>query len=316
MRVPDLPAGDSRRLARQLKLAGMTAPQPRPILRPAPAAAIRVLGPFEIIAAGRPVPVPGRIGHLLHLLFLFPGRPCSHRLLYSVLWPDEDRWPDHPHEALQVCVSRGRQALQDVPGGSIEARPGAYQAAAAPGVIDLERFRAHRHQARILLRQHDSQGAAAQLQRALACWPSAEVEGIPGLPAVPEADAEATVLAEERRLAAHDLAHILLCLGQHEQILPDLRARTVIWPDSELAATQLMFALYQAGRTDEALEAYGRLERSLKDTFETGPGHAAQRLLTEIRSGGHPSPPAVGLPIFRPAHPDAGHMAPSSARVP
>lgn len=81
---PEPAAGDSRRPARRVIVSGMTgyrachATETWVAAIPA-AAEFRVLGPSEVIAAGRPVPVsPGEQAPLL-----FFGQLCPHDLLFA-----------------------------------------------------------------------------------------------------------------------------------------------------------------------------------------------------------------------------------------
>ena len=131
--MPDPAAGDSRRPARRAIVSGMTgyrACRPRLPRRPGapwPPAEFRVLGPFEVIAAGGPVPVSPRERTLLNVLLLFCGQPCPQDLLLAALWGDA--WPPTRPRAGQVrgAGRAGRPACGN------HRRPGLYQATARAG---------------------------------------------------------------------------------------------------------------------------------------------------------------------------------------
>jgi len=145
---------------------------------PWPSAEFRVLGPFEVTAVGRPVPVSPGERTLLHVLLLFSGQPCPQDLLFAALWGDT--WPADPVAALARCAARAARAVDLWVG--ITAWSGLYQASARADVLDLDRFRRGRAQAAAAAGRGD---LAAALHEALGCWRSPV---IPGLPAAAEVE--------------------------------------------------------------------------------------------------------------------------------
>ena len=71
---------------------------------------IRLLGPFEVVAGGRPAEISGSKRHaLLALLALRRGRVVSVDELIDALWGEQ--LPSAPRNALQHHVARLRAAL-------------------------------------------------------------------------------------------------------------------------------------------------------------------------------------------------------------
>jgi len=254
---------------------------------PWPPAEFRVLGPFEVITAGGPVPVTPRERTLLNVLFLFWGQPCPQDLLLAALWGDA--WPPDPAGALGRCAARAARAVR--PWAGITAGAGLYQATARAGIVDLDRFRRFRAQAAAAAGRGDLAATAAVLGQALRCWRS---PAIPGLPAVPEVDAEAVGLLEERHIAWHDLADLQLRLGRHRPALPGLRARAAAEPGCEQAAAQLMYALLMTGRPFEAFRVFRALRRWLTAELGLEPGPDVHDLLRCVLTGTLPRGPGPG----------------------
>jgi DNA-binding winged helix-turn-helix (wHTH) protein/tetratricopeptide (TPR) repeat protein len=102
----------------------------------------RILGPLEVVADGRQVPVTGsRDRALLAILLIHAGEVVSAERLIDELWGSD--LPANPPNALQAVVSRVRQVLQ-VPSGEgherlVTRNPG-YLLDAAPEELDARRF--------------------------------------------------------------------------------------------------------------------------------------------------------------------------------
>ena len=71
----------------------------------------------------------------------------------------------------------------------------------------------------------------------------------------------------------------------------DLWEATRTHPQHEGLTGQLMRALYQAGRQNEALAEYRRIRAHLRDEFGVDPGAELQRLELAILRGDVPVPP-------------------------
>lgn len=312
--MPDCAAGDSRHPGRRVIVSGMTGYRacpatPRAAGTPRPYAEFRVLGRFEAITAGRPVPVTPAERTVLHVLLLFCGQRCPADLLFRALWGAA--WPADPAGALRACAAGAARAVH--PWADITTEAGGYRATARAGTLDLARFRQRRGQAAAAACRGDLPAAAAALRQALGCWQS---DAITGLPAVAEVDAEAVGLLEERHIAGHDLAGLWLQLGWYRDALPALRDRAAAEPGCEQAAAQLMHALLMTGRPVEAFGAYRAARRWLAAELGLEPGPQLQDMLGWVLTGTPPPGPTVAASLqgsFRIARPGAARRGTACA---
>ena len=137
--------------------------------------------------------------------------------------------------------------------------------------------------------------STADAQRALAAGDAAGARGfseaaaalIRGTPLADVADAPFAVKAqrtlEEQRLAAlESLIQSRLELGEHAELIDELRALVSREPYRERLWGQLMLALYRSGRQAEALEAYAEVRRLLATELGLEPGPSLAQLQAQI----------------------------------
>ena len=246
-----------------------------------------LLGPLVVIGAhGDPVPVdwPARRA-LLAVLLLYAGRPCSHDVLIEALWGS--RPPKEPVISLRSHISRLRievgleSRLKALTGERIKTLPGAaaYQLQVADEELDLLRFRKRSDRGRQLLASGDLDAAAPALGAAVGCWREPPLQNLPSTPRI---DADAAALLEERRRVEADYVNVMLALGRPQEVLAGLRRTTTIDPLAEGPAAQFIRALYQAGRKNEALEAYSRSRSAMIQAFGTNPSPCLDALRIQI----------------------------------
>lgn len=212
---------------------------------------LRVLGPLEIVADGRRVPVRrGRPRTLLLALVVRQGRPVSTDALIEDVWGDS--LPKSPRNALQILVSYLRKALaaSDPCGPRIETSPVGYRLVASPGAVDAVVFE------RSVDSLADVVVPGDRLRRAdeaLSLW-----RGEPFADAAYETFAQPAIarLHELRIRAAAARAQALLDLELDDVALSDLRGLVAEHPLDERFRGQLIVALYRTGRQAEALRAY------------------------------------------------------------
>jgi YVTN family beta-propeller protein len=250
----------------------------------------RVLGPFEVVEHGRPLALGGPTQRaLLAILVLRRGEVVSADRLIDLLWGE--RPPATAAKTLQGYVSHLRKALGD---GVLLTRSGGYLLAAEPEQVDAERFEAPVAHARDALAAGDAARARELLVSALALWrgePLADLayEGFAG--------GEVARLEEARVAALEDRIEADLALGRHRAVVGELEALVGLHPNSERLLGQLMLALYRSGRQVDALDAYRRGHRALRDELglEPGPELRAleQRILTQDAALAPPAPRRV-----------------------
>jgi predicted ATPase/DNA-binding SARP family transcriptional activator len=254
-----------------------------------------LLGPLATWTAdGRLAEVPeAKVRALLADLLIHLGRPVPVDRLIDDLWGDE--LPVHPAGALQLKVSRLRQALENAePGGGelVAFRSRGYLLRAEPDALDEHRFAALLERAGAT---GDDRDRAGLLADALALWR--------GPPLADFADAlfaqAAIARLEEQRLAAvEELAEARLALGEHRLLAGELGELVARHPLRERLRGAHMLALYRAGRQAEAVESYGELRGRLADDLGLDPGPelaALYRAILEQAPGLRPgqAPPTL-----------------------
>ncbi len=240
---------------------------------------LRVLGPLEVVDDGRKVSLRRRERDLLAVLLVFSPALCNREMLAQALWQDDQ--PADPAAALRTCISRARRALG--PAIRLKTSHGAIRAEPAPGtVLDLGLFQQLRDEAEEDIELGKLRPASVKLDQALACW-----RGMPlaDLPDIPEIAAEQTRLQEQQRLTRLTLTDILLDLGDHERILPDLHAQVIADPGCERSWAQLVLALHQGGRRAQALAYWAKARAEYVQHLGAEPGAELQDLLCLVQTG-------------------------------
>ncbi|MGW4483281.1 BTAD domain-containing putative transcriptional regulator [Amycolatopsis sp. NPDC004368] len=245
----------------------------------------RVLGPAEVVAEGRAVPLGGsRPLIVLAGLLLRVNHVVSVGELGRWLWDDDRR---RSKGALQTYVLRLRRALGE--GVVIRTERGGYLLELDPLATDLGRFRAFAARGRTASEQGEHRRAAALFADALAQWRGPALQNV-------ESDAlhldEATQLAEERTRVRELWADALLAVGEFGTVVPELTRLARKHPLRERLHEQLVLALFHSGRQAEALEVYRRISTVLADELGLDPGAGLQRV-HRLVLGGAPSQPAV-----------------------
>jgi predicted ATPase/DNA-binding SARP family transcriptional activator len=217
---------------------------------------------------GRLVEVPeAKVRALLADLLLHLGRPVPADRLIDDLWGDD--LPVHPAGALQLKVSRLRQALANAePGGGelVAFRSPGYLLRAGRDALDEHRFAA-------LLERAGATGEpreqAELLADALALW-----RGPPLADFTDALFAQAAIarLEEQRLVALEGQAEARLALGEHSLLAADLGDLVARHPLRERLRAAHMTALCRAGRQAEAVNSYADLRRRLADDLGLDPG--------------------------------------------
>jgi DNA-binding SARP family transcriptional activator len=220
-----------------------------------------ILGPVEVRADGRPVPISAaKLRTLLAALLLRPNRTVPTTTLIEQVWGDQP--PQRGVAALQNYVMRLRHAL----GGSlIRTTPGGYSISVAPAQLDLTRFSQ-------LIAEAATAGPATRarlLTTALELWRGPALEGVPS----PVLQRSEVPRLEELRFTAVEMRiDADLELGRHAALVPELRSLTAQHPLRERLWHQLMLSLRRSGRRAEALAAYRSVSELLSEELGLDPG--------------------------------------------
>ena len=227
----------------------------------------RVLGPVTVLRDGRPVPLPaGSQQVVLAALLLRANQVVPVGELVDWLWDDEP--PSDARESAKAYVRRLRRTLTAP--DLIEALPDGFRLIVPDDDVDLLRFR------RLLREAETTRGAERldRLDRALELWGD---EPLASLPSGAAKSGAVHALVEEYGQAVEKRADGYLDLGRHTELITDLRAMTARYPDRERVWSQLMVALYRAGKRVEALAVYRRARSYLADEFGVTPGAELER---------------------------------------
>jgi ABC-type transport system substrate-binding protein/DNA-binding SARP family transcriptional activator/streptogramin lyase len=235
----------------------------------------RVLGPLEVVEAGRRLPLGGgRQRAVLAVLLLHRRQVVSLDRLVESLWGDEP--PLTAAKTIQVYVSRLRKLLG---AQTLETWGRGYRLAIDPGSCDLDRFEALVARARTAAAGGDPVGADALFGEALALWRGPALDEFA---ADPFADHEIAPLAEARIAAREDQIDAQLDAGRGPDLVPELESLTRAHPSRERLAAALMLALYRAGRQTDALAVYRATRERLVDELGLEPSPVLRDLERRI----------------------------------
>ena len=234
---------------------------------------VRLLGPFEVVVAGKPVDVPGaKRQALVACLALRPGRVVPTDTLVEALWGSD--LPAAPRNAVQHHVTRLRRAL-----GEDAIRLGADGYTLDGAMVDAIQFEEQLAAARGALHAGDARGAADTIADALALWRG---PALLGLPQSSWATAEAGRLGSLRLDALEERFEAALALGEHAHVVPAIRAALEEGPFRERLWGQLMLALYRSGRQADALDVFQEARQMLLEELALEPGPELRRLQDAI----------------------------------
>jgi DNA-binding SARP family transcriptional activator len=245
-----------------------------------------LLGPFEVRDRDTAVPLPRKKHRaLLALLLLRAGEVVSADSLVEELWGEQP--PKTALAALRNYVSQLRTQLGT---DLIETRGSGYVAHVEPDRIDVARFERLVADAR---EATTAERRASELRTALAFWRG---PALADLAYEPFAAAQAGRLEELRLTAREDLVDLDLDLGRHADLVPELERLVAENPFRERLRSQLMLALYRAGRQADALEAFRTTRTFLLDELGLEPGVHLRELEQAILR----QDPALDLPAVLP----------------
>ncbi|MGW4487510.1 AfsR/SARP family transcriptional regulator [Amycolatopsis sp. NPDC004368] len=267
--------------------------------------AFRILGPLEVVAEGRTVPLGGpKPRLLLAALALQPNVVVSTEVLVEILWPGTA--PRSAAANIRTYVHSLRRRLAETApelGDRISSRASGYLLVATDEELDHVVFANRAAQAREVFERGDAEAALALLDKADALWRGEVLEGLPhdhGWGAAVARLAELRLSVQEQRLRAR------LALGRHGEAIAELRGLVAEHPLREQLWQQLVTALRDGGRIAEAVEAYELAERTLAEELDARPGARLRELratlvapapLPELRAELAVVRPATELPI-------------------
>jgi DNA-binding SARP family transcriptional activator len=261
--------------------------------RPAPggilAFEVRLLGPVQIIRAGREVALGGpRQRAVLALLVLESGRVVPAGRLVDEVWRGSP--PPGAATTMRSYVSRLRKLL--APDVELVGRGGGYVLRADPDIVDAVRFEQLARAGQAALSHKEAAVAAGHFRQALGLWRG------DALSDVCEAEAlarEAARLEELRLTVLEGRIEADLELGLHAEVTGELEGLVTEYPLRERLWRLLVLALYRGERQADALDAYRRARSMLATELGLEPGEELRRMEEAVLRQEVPaaSPPAM-----------------------
>ena len=240
---------------------------------------IGILGPLEVRAGGRAVPITGsRLRTLVTRLALDAPSVVSTDALVAAVWPGDA--PADPINALQSLISRIRKAIGEA--AAVQQVPGGYRLAIDRGDVDAALFEELVAAGRRLLRGGQPAEARTTISKALALWRGTALADAGD---AFYAAAPVTRLTELQREARADLIEAEVRLGRAADVLTDIETLVADNPLRERFTALLVRALVATGRTAEALAAYQRLRQQLADELGVDPGAELQEIHLAVLRG-------------------------------
>lgn len=243
---------------------------------------IRVLGPLEVEAGGRLVPVPrGHAQVLLVDLALHAGTTLSAGRLVDDIWGSAP--PRTAAKALQVLVWDLRRRLDAQPAqaaGALATRADGYLLDLGLRSVDALGFRALAE--RGLACSPSRPGLAGRLlRRAERLWRGAALAGVADVPAL---TGHAAALEDLRLMCRERRVALDLHGGRTAEVVAQLEDLVAEHPFRERLWELLVLALYRQGRRAEALERYHEVRSVLAAELGVEPGPGLGRLERAIRT--------------------------------
>ena len=232
-----------------------------------------MLGPVAVVRDGQSVALGGpRQQAVLAVLLAAANRVVPADRLIEEVWAGSSL--TEATDSLHVYVSNLRRALG---ADRLERLSGGYRLHVEPGELDAEVFETETDEARLLLDSHPHR-ANEILTRALERWGGDPYQGIDG----PSVSAAANQLTERHLAALEDALEARVALGQHHEVVAELRDFCDKHPLRERVWATWMLALYRDGRQAEALAAFRRLRTLLGEELGIEPSPELRRLEERI----------------------------------
>ncbi|MFL6145455.1 MAG: BTAD domain-containing putative transcriptional regulator [Labedaea sp.] len=249
----------------------------------------RMLGPLRVRTGAGWMPVAAAQQRVvLAVLLANIGRVVSTERLVDAVWAD--RAPRRAVNTVQAYVMRLRRLLGDDRGSLIVTRGGGYELRAVDDHVDAVLFERLVGMGKRELDRGRPETGAGRLAKALALWHGPVLADVP---ASAELAPRAAQLEQVRLAAEEDHSAALLELGRHAEVVENLRRLVQDSPLREQRWALLISALDRCGRRADALDAYQRARRLLREELGLEPGPQLRQAQRTILAADAPRPPVV-----------------------
>jgi DNA-binding SARP family transcriptional activator len=240
----------------------------------------QLLGPMRVVGAGGELALGGlRQRAVLAALLLDADHTVDVEKLIEMVWDDAP--PPKPIASLRAYVANLRRILGEGPNKRLATESRGYRLQLGDDGLDTREFAALVLDGKRLLDGGDAAAADVTLAGALGLWRGAPLSDFRDQEFAYD---EIRRLEALRADAVEARFEAGLQLGRSAELVAALEAEVAMNPLRERLWTQLMLALYRAGRRGDALVAYDRLHVVLDSELGVRPGLAVDRLANEIRS--------------------------------
>ena len=233
---------------------------------------VRLLGPVQVVRAGREVALGGpKQRAVLALLLLDAGRVVPAGRLVEEVWRGSP--PPGAAKTLRSYVSRLRALLG--PDAALVARGGGYVISVDPGLVDAVRFERLVAAGQAALGGGEAAAAGSRFGKALALWRG---RALADVCEVEPLALESARLEELRLAAVEGRVEADLVLGRHGEVIGELERLVAEYPLRERLWRLLVLALYRGERQADALAAYRRARAMLATELGLEPGEELRAL--------------------------------------
>jgi DNA-binding SARP family transcriptional activator len=176
-------------------------------------------------------------------------------------------------------ISHLRRLLRPVQEhASVQTLPGAYCLQTDPSQVDTAVFESTVGEGFALLARGHTRDALSALNTALNLWRGSPLAGVEAH----FARTEATRLEELRLTALDRGVGLHLRAGHHAEVIAQLSALVEGYPHNESLLRHLIVALYGAGRRADAVAAYRRAARQMREELGLDPSPETAELFAAI----------------------------------
>ncbi len=250
---------------------------------------LRFLGRMQLLVEGVDVtPGAAKRQSVLAALALGANGPVSLNRLA------EAAWGATPPASAVANLRSHVTGLRKVLGDRLTARRNAYELRLGAEELDVGRFECLAREGRVHLSAGDNRLAVAALTAALGLWRGPAGDGLPSGPGL---DGHWAGLEEQRLQVFEEWAQARLAVGEHADLLGDLRRHLAAHPLRERAWGHLMLALYRCGDVPAALTAYREAHAVLAEHLAVEPGEELAALHRAMLGRSPDLAYAAGLPL-------------------
>ncbi|GGR51352.1 AfsR/SARP family transcriptional regulator [Streptomyces netropsis] len=259
----------------------------------APRVEFKVLGPLEVAAGDRVLPLGGpKQRTLLATLLVHTNTAVSGDRLCDAIWGAAP--PVSAQANVRSYVAALRKVINPAAGEDrLSQGHGGYQLRVLPGEVDLHLYEDLAARGRAALAGGRHRAAAGHLREALDLWRGGAFDGVAHHDAL---HIEVARLEESRLAALEDHAEACLALGESRDVIGLLQAEVARYPLRESLWAKLMTAQYHCRRPGDALRSYALARAALRDELGLEPGAELRRLHHAVLTG-EPLPEPEPAPV-------------------